>query len=286
MIKLRDILAITALAPCLAFASFASSDDYISAARKASDMAASAVFPASMVSSDYVEANAAGEPYLIKCTPQANRIILWLHTWSNDYRTIKQVFPELSTLDRACIVAPNFNGPNNTPQALGSDDTLDRIDIVLKEVQYKTGLSRVYLTATSGGTMAALNYMGKYPGKIHLASLWLIIDDLSSLYSTTQDPALKSDMVAAIGAPPTGPDDPAYLARSPRSRLQGIKGNTIIFLNSGSQDTTSPPAQAVMAKDQIRAAAPEMNVTLKSWPIPHAFTESTRLEALKQLILE
>lgn len=286
MIELKKLMALAALIPALALAANAHSQDAISVARKASDMAASAVFPAGMVTSDYVEANAAGEPYLIKCTPQANRIILFLHTWSNDYRTIKQVFPELATLDRACVVSPNFNGPNNTPQALGSDDTMDRIDIVLKEVQYKTGLSRVYLTAVSGGTMAALNYMGKYPGKVHLASLWLVIDDLASLYNTTKDQPLKDNMLTVLGAPPTGPDDPAYLARSPRARLPGIKGPTTIILNVGALDTTSPPVQADMAKAQINAVAPDINVSIKSWPIPHEFAAPIRQEALKQLILE
>lgn len=264
----------------------AQADDVWSATRKASDMAASAVFPSGMVSSDYVEANAAGEPYLIKCTAQANRIILFLHTWSNDYRTVKQVFPELSTLDRACIVSPNFNGPNNTPQALGSDDTLDRIDIVLKEVQYKTGLSRIYVVGVSGGTMAALNYMGKYPGKVHMATLWLVIDDLASLYTTTQDQSLKTDMLAVIGAPPSGPDDPAYLARSPRARLATIKGPTNIILNVGTLDITSPPAQGDMAKAQINAVAPDVSVVLKTWPIGHVFAAPTRQEAIKQLVLE
>jgi pimeloyl-ACP methyl ester carboxylesterase len=270
----------------LFFSGHALSEEVLSAVRKASDMAASAVFPANMVTSDYVEASAAGEPYLIKCTPQANRIVLFLHTWSNDYRTVKQVFPELASLERACVVAPNFNGPNNTPQALGSDDTMDRIDIVIKEVQYKTGLSSVYLTAVSGGTMAALNYMGKYPGKIHSASLWLVIYDLASLYNTTQDQSLKDDMLKVLGAPPTGPDDPAYLARSPRARLATITGPTKIIMNVGAQDTTSPPAQADMAKAQINAVAPGIPLALKSWPIPHEFAPAIRQEALKQLILE
>lgn len=261
-------------------------DDYLSAARKASDMAASSVFPSSMISADYVEASAAGEPYLIKCTSQANRIILYLHTWSTDYQSVKTAFPELSTLGRACIVSPNFNGPNTTPQAMGSDDSLARIDIVLQEVQYKTGLSRIYIVAASGGTMAALNYMGKYPGKVHLASLWLIIHDLSSLYTTTQDQQLKDNMLSVIGAPPSGPDDPAYLARSPRSRLNSALGPTKLMLNVGSLDVSTPAVQGEKAKAQIMSVAPDIAVTLKTWPITHAFDASTRQEAIKQLVLE
>ncbi|WLG49097.1 S9 family peptidase [Pseudomonas sp. FP1742] len=261
-------------------------DDVLSATRRASDMAASAVFPSGMISSDYLETSAAGEPYLIKCTAQANRIILYLHMWSGDYKSVKTDFPELATLDRACIVSPNFNGPNTTPQAMGSDDALARIDIVLREVQYKTGLSRVYIAAASGGTMAALNYMGKYPGRIHLASLWLIIHDLSSLYTTTQDQQLKDNMLSVIGTAPSGPDDPAYLVRSPRARLATTKGPVKVFLNYGTLDVSTPPAQADAAKAQINSVAPDVDVTLKSWPIAHAFAASTRQEAIKQLVLE
>lgn len=244
--------------------------------------AASAI-PKGLVSSDYVEAAVAGEPYLIRCAANASRIVLFLHTWSNDYHTVRQVFPELVSLDNACVVAPNFNGPNNTPQALGSDDTVHRIDAVVRDVKHKTGLTRVDLTAVSGGTMAALNYMGEHPGTIHSASLWLIIYDLASLFHTTRDQSLRDDMLAVLGSSPTGPDDPAYLARSPRARLAGIKGRTGIIMNVGALDTTSPPAQAEMAKAQINAVAPNIAVTIKSWPIAHEFAPPIRQEALRQL---
>lgn len=274
---------------CLAAISLigtAIADDVLSATRKASDMAASSVFPTNMISADYVEASAAGEPYLIKCTNQANRIILFLHTWSGDYKQVKTAFPEMASLDRACIVSPNFNGPNTTPQAMGSDDSLARIDIVLQEVRYKTGLSRVYIAAASGGTMAALNYMGKYPGKVHLASLWLVIHDLSSLYTTTQDQQLKDNMLSVIGSAPSGPDDAEYLARSPRARLLNAEGPTKLFLNYGTLDISTPAAQAIAAKAQINAVAPDIDVVLKAWPISHVFDASQRFEAIKQLILE
>lgn len=270
----------------LLFLGNAHAEDILSATRKASDMAASSVFPAAMITADYVEASAAGEPYLIKCNAQANRIVLYLHTWSSDYQSVKTTFPELGSMGRACVVSPNFNGPNTTPQAMGSDDSLARIDLVLQEVQYKTGLSRIYIVAASGGTMAALNYMGKYPGKVHLASLWLIIHDLSSLYSTTQDQQLKDNMLSVIGAPPTGPDDAAYLARSPRARLDSAKGPTKVMLNVGSLDTSTPAEQGTKAKNQLLTVASDMAVTLKTWPIAHTFEAVTRQEAIKQLLLE
>ena len=264
--------------------SSASAEDILSATRKASDMAAGSAFPTSMVSSSYQEQDANGEPYLLRCASGANKLIVFLHTWSTDKNQITTM-PEFLGIDRACVVAPNFNGPNNTPAALGSDDSLRRIDIVAQEIMYKTGLSRLYIVAASGGTLAAMNYMGKYPGKVHRASLWLPIYDLSLLYSGTADGSLKTDMISAIGAAPTGPDDPAYLARSPRSRLPNSFGPTEVFINVGLSDTTSPPVHGQQARD-VMLSLGGYRMTYKEWSIGHVFDASQRTEAVKQLILE
>lgn len=220
----------------------------------------------------------------MRCSAGANKLVLFLHTWSADLNQIKQM-PEFLGIERACVIAANFGGPNNTPSALGSEDTLDRIDLVVKEMMYKTGLSRLYIVAASGGTLAAMNYMGKFPGKVHRASLWLPIYDLALLYSGTSDNSLKVDMVSAIGAAPTDTEDLAYLARSPRSRLPNSYGPTEVFINVGLSDTTSQPAHGKMARDAM-ATLEGYKVTYKEWNIGHIFDSSQRLEAIKQLILE
>lgn len=247
-------------------------------------MAAGSCFPSAMVSMGYQEQVAGNEPYLMRCSAGANKLVLFLHTWSTDLNQIKQ-FPEFLGIDRACIISPNFCGPNSTSVALGSDETLERIDIVVREMMYKTGLSRLYIVAASGGTLAAMNYMGKYPGKVHRASLWLPIYDLALLYSGTSDSSLKADMVTAIGAPPTGPDDPKYLERSPLSRLPKSSGPTEVIINVGLLDTTSPPAHGHMARDAMEILD-GYRVTYKDWNIGHVFDSAQRTEAVKQLILE
>lgn len=221
---------------------------------------------------------------MVRCAPGANKLILFLHTWSTDKNQITSM-PEFLSIDRACIIAPNFNGPNNTPVALGSDDTLERINIVVQEMMYKTGLSRLYIVAASGGTLAAMNYMGKYPGKAHRASLWLPIYDLALLYSGTSDTTLKTDMVSAIGAAPTGPNDQAYFVRSPSSRLPTSYGPTEVFLNVGLSDTVSPPIHGQLARD-VMIGLNGYTVNYKEWSIGHIFDAPQRVEAVKQLILE
>lgn len=259
-------------------------EDLLPTIRRACDMAAGTCFPAAMVSTAYQDQNAAGEPYVMRCASGANKIVLFLHTWSADLNQVKSM-PEFLGIDRACVIAPNFNGPNNTPDALGSDSTLTRINTVVQEMMYKTGLSRLYIVAASGGTLAAMNYMGRYPGKVHRASLWLPIYDLAMLYSGTADGSLKADMITALGAAPTGPDDPKYLERSPRSRLPNSYGPTEVFINVGLSDTTSPPVHAQLARDAM-TCLPGYRVNYKEWNIGHVFDAAQRSEAVKQLILE
>lgn len=259
-------------------------DNALSQSRKASDMAASAVFPAGLVSATYLTGDAGGEPYYLKCAANSNKLVLYLHTWGTTYTQVAS-FPEIGGIDRACIVSPNFNGPNSTPNALGSNDAIDRIARVVSEVQYKTGLSRIYLVAASGGTLAAMNYMGRYPGKVHRASLWLPIHDLALMYSHTSDNGLKADMVSAMGAAPTGLGDPAYLARSPNSWLASAVGPTTVFLNVGTNDTVTPKVHGENARDQLQAR-PDMSVTYREWPIGHQFDAAQRSEAVQQLVLE
>lgn len=256
------------------------------AANAATPAKQTAGVPDSLVTADYVESSAGDEPYLIKCNSHATRIILFLHTWSGDYQQVKTAFPELAALEGACIVSPNFNGPNTTAQALGSNDTLSRIDAVVNDARAKTGLQRVDISAVSGGTMEALSYMGKYPGKVHAASIWLVIYDLASIYNTTHDQQLKDNMLAVLGAAPTGPDDPAYLERSPRARLSTIKGPTKLIMNVGTMDTSTPGLQALLAKDHINSVSKDVSVTIKTWPITHEFSAPVRQNALKQLTLE
>lgn len=259
-------------------------EQLLPAIRRAGDMAAALSIPDNLVCSSFVEATAAEEPYLIRCASNANKIILYLHTWSGGYHQITTM-PEFLGIDRACIIAPNFNGPNNNSSALGTDESIDKIDLVLQEVMSKTGLSRIYIIAASGGTLAAMNYMGRYPGKVHRASLWLPIYDLVELYNTTSDVSLKADMLSAIGHGPVNSEDPDYFARSARSRLTSTYGPTTIFINVGLQDTTSIPKHGVDAFNTLKVIE-GINVVYKEWNIGHVFGADQRYQTIKQLVLE
>ncbi|TCR66934.1 prolyl oligopeptidase family serine peptidase [Rhizobium sp. BK376] len=255
------------------------------ATEKASDNAAAAVYPSSMLSSTWVTGNAAGEPYVYMTTGKPNKIILYLHSWTADMTQIETPFAsDLLNIQNAIFVAPNFNGPNNTPAALGSQDTSDRINTVIEEIRYKTNLTRVYLVGTSGGGMASLLLLGRYPNLVYRASIWSPCYDLATAYGETADPSLKADMIAAIGSAPTGPDDPRYLGRSPRSVLQNFNGSTTkVIINVGTKDTTFPKHNGYDAMNAMLAASPGADVSVVEWPMGHEFHA---IDVLKQLVLE
>lgn len=256
----------------------------INIARRANDMAACNSQEA-LATSVYTEGSAAGEPYRYFCMAKANKLILYLHSWSGDYTQVNTV-TELLSISRSYIISPNFNGPNRTPSALYTDDALARIAIVLQEARFHTGLERVYLVGYSGGAIAGLNFMGAYPGIVHRASLWLPAFDLASVALTTIDPTIVADMVSCIGHVPSGPEDQDYLARSPRSRMAYMYGPTSIYLNAGVDDTTFPIAQARAARDFIANNSSECELHYKEWPMGHVYGATERYETIKQLILE
>ena len=222
-------------------------------------------------------------PYRVCAKANSNRIVLFLHSWSGTMSQAPNDYPELANIPNACVVSPNFKGVNNTSQALGSDASIDEIKAVIDRIKKITGLIIVDIIAYSGGTMAAMNFMGKYPGVVRRASLFLPIYDLALLYNGTSDNSLKTDMVAGIGHAPVDIDDPDYLARSPRSRLCNDIGNTKVTLNVGLTDTTSPKCHGDLAKGKIEANSPLATVVYKEWNIGHVITSAERSEMVRQI---
>lgn len=225
--------------------------------------------------SGYSEVLAGDEPYMLRCDPQADSIILYLHTWSSDLKQVLSMYP--AGIAGACVVAPNFNGPNWNPNALGTDDTITRMDRAVQDAKARTGLDKVDVIAASGGTLAAMNYMSRHA--VRSASLWLPIYGLESLYRTTQDESLRTDMKAAIGHEPAEGDSD-YLARSPASRLDGI-GKVKVYMNVAAEDTTSPPAQGEAAQAHMERRG--VKVTYRVLQMGHVFDQAQREEAVRQI---
>lgn len=252
--------------------------------KKINDLCAGAVFPTNLVTGNsfWTEGDNVTPlcPHRFYAKAGANRLVIFLHSWSADMSQVTEQ-TELKNIERVAIGAPNFGGSNSANGLMYSDTAIDEIHEAILFLKKKTQLERVYLLAFSGGTNAALSYMGKYPNMIHRASLWLPIYDLALLHSHTSDNSLKADMVNKIGHAPMDLNDADYLARSARSRLTNISAETVIYLNTGINDTVSPKVHGELARDSIGS---NCNVIYKEWNIGHVFGSSERAEAIKQLI--
>lgn len=242
-------------------------------------------FPVAMLSPGWAAMNAAGEPYYYRASGKPDRIILFLHSWSGDYTQVA-AFPEFAALNDAVIVSPNFNGPNlstnpNVANTCASDDALARIRLVLSEVQYKTGLKRVYLVGASGGGMAGLAFLGKYPGIVHRASIWVPIFDMAQWYFEA-DQNFKTDMVACFGRAPVDSWDSLYRSRSPVERLVDFSGPLHVFINAASNDATVPVHHSRNARDMLMQC-PDCTVEYIETAMGHTFNAQT---ALQQILIE
>lgn len=119
-------------------------------------------------------------------------LVVSLHTWSGDYR-------QKDTLIHFCIhrgfhyIHPNFRGPNQNPEAMGSDkvvsDIDDAIDYSLKNANVDT--ENIHVIGVSGGGHATvLTYM-KSKHKIRSFSAYVGIYNLIDWYYESLGRGLK-----------------------------------------------------------------------------------------------
>ncbi|WP_372616783.1 alpha/beta hydrolase family protein [Falsiroseomonas sp.] len=241
---------------------------------------ARAIADAATYGRDFEEQRIGDEPYLARCGTRPTRILLFLHSWSADHRQAA-AFPEFRALEDACVVAPNFNGPNRTPRACASEDAISRIEQVLKESVRRTGIAVVDLLGFSGGAYVALVFLGSRPGLVSSAGVWLPIYDLAQWFrEATNGGEFQQDMIGCFGRGPAGPSDRAYAARSPSVALDGIRPPLRIWLNAGSRDTTTYPSHAQAARDHIARACPACALTYVEWDMAHEFRIRAALEQM------
>ncbi len=150
-------------------------------------------------------------------------LLVALHSWSAD---LEQANPELAELanQRGWIVLrPNFRGPNDRPQACGSElaqrDILDAVNWVGK--RHRVDPDRVYLTGNSGGGHMTMLMVGKYPDVWAAASAWVGISDLAAWHDRHAT-ARYGEMLRQVcgGRPGDSQEvDRQYRQRSPLTHL-------------------------------------------------------------------
>lgn len=121
--------------------------------------------------------------YFRKSNKDNQPLIVRLHNWGSDYRNNDPISFVAAQHDLNYI-HPNFQGPNNNPDACGSDivikDIDDAIDYAIKHGNVDK--DKVFVLGVSGGGHAALMHFLKSEHKVNTYMAWVPITDLEDWY--------------------------------------------------------------------------------------------------------
>ena len=170
-------------------------------------------------------------------------LLVALHTWSGDYRQIGSIpYFEHCKENGWAFIHPNFRGPNNNPDATGSDNVIQDI---LDAVAYAKNNSRIdnkriYLVGCSGGGYTGLLVAARHPKSWAGVSLWAAVADLKQFYSESlkrKNEKVVDSLTKSCGGEPGQAEsiDQEYRRRSPVHFLKKA-GGLNIDLNAGIHD--------------------------------------------------
>lgn len=109
-------------------------------------------------------------------------IIVALHTWSYNHSDVYQTYADLCAKYDWNMIFPDFRGPNNTPEACGSDFVVSDIEDAVSYMKKHTNFdpNRIYLIGGSGGGHCSLLLAGRRPDLWTAVSSWCPISDIAA----------------------------------------------------------------------------------------------------------
>ncbi len=150
-------------------------------------------------------------------------LLVSLHTWSGDVDKRDQDMEREADRRGWIYLWPHFRGPNNSPDACGSEkaqqDVLHAVDWVIE--RYAVDRRRIYLTGASGGGHMAMLMAGRHPDRWTAVSAWVGISDLAAWHARHAQGRYGAMLRKSCGgAPGESPSiDRQYRLRSPKTWL-------------------------------------------------------------------
>ncbi|MEX1039768.1 MAG: prolyl oligopeptidase family serine peptidase [Pirellulaceae bacterium] len=173
-------------------------------------------------------------------------LLVFLHSWSSDYRLHKKVWLDAALRRGWIFVEPNFRGPNNNAEACGSEaaqaDILDSVAFAIQELGADP--NRIYLAGASGGGHMAMLMAGRHPERFTAVSAWVGISDLAQWHEDrtahASDDRYAKMIVNCCGGVPGESEtvDEQYVERSPIHWITGL-GDLPLDIAAGVHDGKS-----------------------------------------------
>lgn len=206
-----------------------------------------------------------GVRYWSPAEDEPRPLLVLLHTWSGDYKQERSDWLAEAVERKWHYIQPDFRGPNNRPEACGSElarqDVIDALDWALGE--FKVDQSRIYLAGVSGGGHMTMLMAGYAPQRFSAASAWVGISDLAAWYEF-HAPEGKADkygqmIFRSCGGVPSESDsiDAEYKSRSPLTVLARAT-QLPLDLNAGVHDGHTgsvPVSHTLLAYNAVVGAA-------------------------------
>lgn len=199
--------------------------------------------------------------YMPSATKEKAPLLVALHQWSGNYKTSGYLESVNWCLEKKWhFIQPNFRGPNNTPEAMGSDLVVGDI---LKAVEYakangNVDEKRIYLLGASGGGHCTLLMSGRHPDIWAGATSWVPIFDIKQWYEDglKRKNRYPKMIFAALGGNPLEDEKLAKdaLYRSPKNWLK--PGIFPLDINVGIYDGHTgsvPVGHSIRAFNQVAA---------------------------------
>ncbi len=191
-------------------------------------------------------------------------LLVYLHSWSTDYKTAGGWDEALDESRRRgwAVIAPNFRGVNDKPEACASDlavrDVLDSVDFASKHASVDG--KRIYLLGSSGGGFMGLVMASRAPKLWAAVSVWVPISNLATWheFSKTAGNRYGTMMDQCFGGPPDTPErQREYRRRSPLfslARAKGVRIHVDAGLHDGHGKNAVPLRQSLEAFNVLAKA--------------------------------
>jgi poly(3-hydroxybutyrate) depolymerase len=188
-------------------------------------------------------------------------LLVVLHSWGNRYpQHVGIPFAKWAQREGWAMIAPNFRGVDDEPQATGSiravSDVIDAVDYAVE--QGGVDRDRVYAIGFSGGGMMSLLMAGRHPDRFAGVAAWVPVHDLVRWHgynaSLSPPPDYAAEIEASCGGNPQAEAGARRrcLRRSPISHLdRARKAGIPVYLGHGTEDTLVPPDHALRAFNQL-----------------------------------